>query len=410
MAYDWIDQLFDKLGDFTVRLEEYCKEGIRPRLGTKTVQILTCLLDILARSEKTIKVGRWQKYAAVLFLGKDEQIKAAFEKLSKLLEDEHRLVSAIAFATNQRMDNRIKEIQQMGRDTLEAAKKAEMGVDAIQQIHLRDRILGWISQTDFPSKQSDILAKRQKGTGHRFLEAPEFTNWIQGSRQTLFCQGIPGAGKTMVSAIVVDHLSRTIQNDSVGVAYLYCSYQLRTVQNATNLLAAILCQLVQAQESIPESVLSLHKRHSRGTRPSSDEIVGTLQAVLTAFSKAYLVIDALDECLDQDGNRVRLLAFIRDLQRDANLNVMVTSRYIPELEEGFEHAAKLEVRASKDDVKTFVASHMFQFPRCVKGDEDLASTVENEIVNAADGMLGPVTVFGLRLTDEHKVSSGPAAR
>ena len=65
-AYDWIDQLFDKLGDFTVRLNEYCKEGISPHLGTKVVQILGCLLEILARSEKTIKIGRWKKYAAVL--------------------------------------------------------------------------------------------------------------------------------------------------------------------------------------------------------------------------------------------------------------------------------------------------------------------------------------------------------
>jgi hypothetical protein len=47
-AYDWIDQLFDKLGDFTVRLDEYCKEGISPHLGTKMVQILGCLLEILS--------------------------------------------------------------------------------------------------------------------------------------------------------------------------------------------------------------------------------------------------------------------------------------------------------------------------------------------------------------------------
>ena len=107
-AYDWIDQLFDKLGDFTVRLEEYCKDGISPNLATKVVQILDCLLEILARSEKAIKIGRWKKYAAVLFLGKDEKIKASFDKLSKLLESEQRLISAIAFATNQRMDKRIQ--------------------------------------------------------------------------------------------------------------------------------------------------------------------------------------------------------------------------------------------------------------------------------------------------------------
>ena len=57
-AYDWIDQLFDKLGDFTVRLDEYIKGGITAHLEKMVVQILGCLLQILSRSEKTIKDGR----------------------------------------------------------------------------------------------------------------------------------------------------------------------------------------------------------------------------------------------------------------------------------------------------------------------------------------------------------------
>ena len=84
-AYDWIEQLFDKLGDFTVRLDEYIKGDISAHLKAKVVQILGCLLEILARSEETIKHGRWKKYAAVLFLGKDEEIKASFRRSGKTI-------------------------------------------------------------------------------------------------------------------------------------------------------------------------------------------------------------------------------------------------------------------------------------------------------------------------------------
>jgi len=349
-VYDWIDQLFDKLGDFTVRLDEYCKEGIIPSLGTKVVQILVCLLEILARSENKIKTGRWREYLAVVFLGKDEQIKASFDKLSKLLESEQRLVSAIAFATNQRMDKRIEEIEQTGKDTLEAAKKAEIGVDEIQQRELRDKILSWISSTDFPSKQSDVIDVRQKGTGKWFLEHPKFESWISGSKSTLICPGMPGAGKTMVAAIAIDHLSRTIQNDEIGVAYIYCSYQLRENQTTTLLLGALLRQLVQARKVIPKSVLRLYEHCSKwGTRPSGDEIFDNLKSVIGDFSNVYVVIDALDECLDAKNNRVQLLAPILDLQREnASLKLMVTSRYIPEIEEEeFEHAIKLDVQAGR---------------------------------------------------------------
>jgi hypothetical protein len=391
-AYDWIEQLFDKLGDFTVRLDEYIKSGISAHLETKVVQILGCLLGILARSEKTIRDGRWKKYAAVVFLGKDEEIKASFEDLAKLFEDEQRLVIAITFATNQRMDKRIEEVEKTGKQTLEAVKRADIGVDAIQQGQFRNIILKWISSTDFPAQQSDMIDQRQKETGQWFLDAPEFNNWIHGSKQTLFCPGMPGAGKTMMAAMAIDHLSGTIQNDTNGVAYIYCNYKRRADQNTTVLLAAILRQLVQARRSIPEPVSRLHKHHSsRGTRPSLEEIFNTLQSILRNYSSVYLVVDALDECLDKDCTHSQLLARVRDLQKEANLHLMVTSRFIPEIEEEieekFKQVTRLEVRASNEDVKRFIIGQICRLPKCIKRDDELQSLVQDKIVEAADGML-----------------------
>jgi hypothetical protein len=72
----------------------------------------------------------------------------------------------------------------------------EIGVDEIQQDQNRQRhhkMMDWISSTDFPTQQSDFIVRRQEGTGLLFLSSPEFTKWIRGSKQTLFCPGIPGA-------------------------------------------------------------------------------------------------------------------------------------------------------------------------------------------------------------------------
>jgi hypothetical protein len=380
-AYDWVEQLFDKLGDFTVRLDEYIKGDISAHLKAKVVQILGCLLEILARSEETIKHGRWKKYAAVLFLGKDEEIKASFDDLAKLFEDEERLVIAITFATNQRMDKRIEEIEK-------AAERIEVGVDAIQQGQLRNRILDWISSTDFTTELSDFIASKEEGTGSWFLDAAQFKDWIQGSKQTLFCPGMPGAGKTMIAAMAVDHLSR--QSEANGVACIFCNYKARAdQQNAVVLLTAILRQLVQAQSSIPESVLRLHEHHSRrSTRPLLKEIFTTLKSVVKDYSRVYLVVDALDECPAEDGTRGRLLANILGLQKEAgtDLHLMVTSRFIPDIEEKFKEALRLEVRASDEDVKIFVAGQMDRLPNVVQRNEELKDLVKNEITQAVDGM------------------------
>jgi ethanolamine ammonia-lyase large subunit len=49
-----------------------------------------------------------------------------------------------------------------------------------------------------------------------------------------------GAGKTIIAAMAVDHLMKTVQSSSVGVAYVYLNYKAQKEQNATNLLAALL--------------------------------------------------------------------------------------------------------------------------------------------------------------------------
>jgi hypothetical protein len=174
------------------------------------------------------------------------------------------------------MDKRVEEIEKDAKEILDTAKRAETGMNAIQQgqkNQLRSNILDWISSANFAAQQSDFIARREVGTGKGFLNTPEFENWIRGSKQTLFCPGMPGAGMTMMAAMAIEHLSSTIQNDNTGVAYIYCSYNLRVDRHATSLLAAILRQLVQAQTSIPEPILRMHEHYStRETKPPAEEI------------------------------------------------------------------------------------------------------------------------------------------
>jgi hypothetical protein len=86
-------------------------------------------------------------------------------------------------------------------------------------------ILDWLTPIDYGTQQSDFISRRQEGTGQWLLNSDEFQRWSKKSKQTLFCSGIPGAGKTMITAIVVDHLSTKFQKDaSAGIAYIYCNY------------------------------------------------------------------------------------------------------------------------------------------------------------------------------------------
>ncbi|KAF3031163.1 hypothetical protein E8E12_000410 [Didymella heteroderae] len=269
-------------------------------------------------------------------------------------------------------------------------KTIRAGVGAIQQDQDRQRhrlIMDWLSSDDFEAQHADLIARRQANTGVWFLDSSEFTEWIHGASQTLFCPGIPGAGKTMMAAIAVDHLLNTVQTADVGVAYLYCNYKRQVEHTTPNLLAAVLKQLVQDRPSIAQPLSGLYDHHQvRRTRLSLEETVSALRSVLGNYSKVYVVIDALDECPERDGTRSQLLKLCRSLQGQTDLRLMATSRHISDIVAEFKDMPQVEVRASNADVKRYVEGKIDRLAKCVQRDRDLQELVQYRIVEAVDGM------------------------
>jgi hypothetical protein len=190
----------------------------------------------------------------------------------------------------------------------------------------------------------------------------------------------------MLTAITVDHLAQMQCSGNIGFAQIFCDYK-SNVGNVSHFLAALLKQLVQSQSALDEQISSLHERHtSHGTRPSLQEISTALKLVLKSFSAVYIVVDALDECPNKDGTRNQLLTILRNLQREADLRLMVTSRFIPDIEIKFKSTPTLEIRASSADIKQFIGGQMYRLPNCIQRDAQLQTTVENKIAEAVDGM------------------------
>ena len=245
-------------------------------------------------------------------------------------------------------------------------------------------IMEWLSPIDFTAQQHDIITRRQEDTGKWFLDSSQFKRWLQGLDKTLFCCGIPGAGKTMMAAIAIDHLCRTTLSDDIGVAYLFCSYKAQAYQTVTSLFAALLKQLVQNRSDIAAPVTQMYENHSkRKSRPFLDEILQVLRSICRTYTTLYIVVDALDECEDRYATRSQLLDLLQGLQAGKNIQLMLTSRFIPEQ---FQSAPRLEVRANEQDVRRFVAGQIPRLPKCIQHDDRLKQTVYNKITEAVDGM------------------------
>jgi hypothetical protein len=84
------------------------------------------------------------------------------------------------------------------------------GLGTIQQgqknrelVEERSTILNWLTPIDYATTQSDHFRRRQPGTGQWLSDLSEFKSWADDKNQTLFCPGIPGAGKRILTSITL---------------------------------------------------------------------------------------------------------------------------------------------------------------------------------------------------------------
>ncbi|KGO62622.1 hypothetical protein PEX2_046480 [Penicillium expansum] len=255
----------------------------------------------------------------------------------------------------------------------------------------RQKVLDWLSPLSYAAQQSDYISRREEGTGQWFLDSSEFKEWVSGSKQTLFCPGIPGAGKTILASIVIDELHDRFGNagDDIAIAYIYCSFKRHDEQSAIGLLSSLLKQLAQSQSSLPSSIQEMYAKHvAKETRPSMGEISESIQLLSQPgnFEKVYIVIDALDECRTYDGSRTKLLDAIFKLQGARNIHFLATSRVIPEIQEIFEETPTLEIRASTVDVMRYLQGNLEMLPTFVSRNPELQMEISTKISGAVDGM------------------------
>jgi len=244
-----------------------------------------------------------------------------------------------------------------------------------------EKLIKWISPIDFRAQHSDIISRRHEGTGQWFLATSEFKSWLKRPGETLYCPGIPGAGKTVMAATAIDYL---LKAGGHGVAGVYCSYKASAEETAATLPGAILRQLVNSQPSTGKHVESLRAQHDRpGTRPNLEELTKTIESVIEDYPNVYVVVDALDECPRTCCHQ--LLEALQNLQKAVGLHLMATSRPLPELESKF-NGLTVEICASNEDVTQFIKGRICQLPKCIQRNVDLQKSVQDTIAKEAGGM------------------------
>jgi Cdc6-like AAA superfamily ATPase len=225
----------------------------------------------------------------------------------------------------------------------------------------RDSLMKWLSATDYAPHQDRFLSRRHARTGQWLLETSQFQTWVNTPGKVLFCAGVLGSGKTILTSAVVDHLQSQFQKDlNIGIAFVYCSNRRQQEHTAKDLLASLLQQLCQRIPSLPEAVKALVHQYSDSNKdqPSVEEVCRMLESVIPLYHRVFIMVDGLDECPATDQCRDDLVLQLLNLNAHCGISIFVTSKPVLEGIERFSRAMFRGVDATLEDVEEYLDYHL----------------------------------------------------
>ena len=178
---------------------------------------------------------------------------------------------------------------------------------------------------------------------------------------TLFCPGIPGAGKTILVSIAIDYLQRRLRDCDVGIAYLYHNFRRVDDQTVEQLIANLVKQLLRDMFPPPPAVMDAYTRHEKhGSQPSLSEFEEMFHAVAALYKDGvFVIVDALDECQMSDNVRSKFTETLLHLQsKGNNVSLLATSLPVPDIVKAFDGYSCLEIVERKDDIEQYLRNRM----------------------------------------------------
>ncbi|KAH6957785.1 hypothetical protein BKA56DRAFT_680678 [Ilyonectria sp. MPI-CAGE-AT-0026] len=295
------------------------------------------------------------------------------------IESERRIKEAL---TNVQRD--LASIQQVSHDI-------KTDVHAMRTDSHAASIESWLSPADPSTNINKAKRSRHIGTGTWFLNSDPFAEWKIGLRWHLWLYGIPGCGKTVLSATILDHLERI--EDFLTLTFFFDFTDTRK-QKLDDMLRSLVFQLYASGPDSRQHLDGLFASHGDGEmqkQPGTDSLSMCFTDMIKAHGKLRILLDALDECSE----RRELLEWMESISTIANVQLIATGR--PEAEfnhttlrgwVGNENCLPLSKECVNADIHSYIAARLDQSPEFKRwaGSPDLLKEIRETISNKANGM------------------------
>ncbi|KAF5511721.1 Vegetative incompatibility protein HET-E-1 [Colletotrichum siamense] len=274
---------------------------------------------------------------------------------------------------------------------VEVAKETRRITIRIEKAMEDKRLLEFYVQHN-PQPNYDMSLRLRHGrTGLWLTRLPQFRYWLSKPGSRLWLKGIPGAGKTVLAASIIE-AALGQSSESIACAFFFCDYKVTATQNIEAIILAIVYQLGlqngEAYQLLKYHYEEHHPVNGLPRQPSEAELMSMLHNILKIYSHVHLVIDGLDECGKYTADVVGALAKIP--RTSPNVSIALLSRDEEEVRHHLhEDFVSIEVAAHKQDITEYITAEIEERTRNGKldlHDPELKADALTRLVDGANGM------------------------
>ncbi|TGJ88327.1 hypothetical protein E0Z10_g425 [Xylaria hypoxylon] len=246
----------------------------------------------------------------------------------------------------------------------------------------------WLQPTAYKDAFGEYrkhLASHAAGTGVWLTLSATYGEWLQNEKVgTLWIKGIPGSGKSVIAAQLINDL--TAKYPGTPVLYFF----FRQIIDANHRPTALLCDWLDQVLIYSPPLQTQLKTYLETRRPltslSMDDLWRSLRLALVNLPNGvYCVADALDEMDQGHEDFLRSLAALGQWMPN-KIKVLMTSRPVSSVETPLRKAETFQIRLDEANVDRDIASFVQQQLNSTSlsvSDRDLIS---NEIPGRANGL------------------------
>lgn len=157
----------------------------------------------------------------------------------------------------------------------------------------------------------------------------------------------------------MDTLTETYK--STPTLYFYCNYAEPTRREALSIVRSLLKQLSAKDKELDPTIISAF---DDATSLSLDASKDLLKTAISRFEDVYIIVDALDECLETESEKERelLVEFLAQLSsfEGCNVKMFLTSRFDNDLHQMLKdnHSYQINADDTTKDIQPFIAARI----------------------------------------------------